>query len=163
MGSGKSTVGRDVASRLGAPFVDLDASVEEAAGTTVAEIFASRGEGAFRELEREAVRRAVASPGRVVAAGGGAFSDEANARLLLGYGPVVWLRVRPATVLARLEGNRDRPLLEGEDREKKVKDLMEARSDAYGKAHIVVDCDDLSPSGAAEEVVRRIRSFRVEP
>jgi shikimate kinase len=163
MGAGKSTVGREAASRLGVPFLDLDASVEEQAGMSVAEIFSSRGEEAFREMERETVRRAVAVPGRVIAAGGGAFADPVSAPLLLSYGPVVWLRVLPETVLARLEGDRCRPLLSGEDREGRVRELMESRRAAYGRAHLVVDCDGRTPVEVAEEVVRRVRAFRREP
>lgn len=163
MGAGKSTVGRSVAAALGAPFVDLDEAVEARAGMAVAAIFAALGEGAFRRMEREAVAEAVAVPGRLLAAGGGAFADDRNAALLLAYGPVVWLRVRPGTVLSRLAGDTGRPLLAGEDREARVTELMEARRGAYERAHAIVDCDGLTPIEAAEEVLRRIRSFRRDP
>src|SRR5512138_1935352 len=82
MGAGKSSVGRVVAGLLGAEFVDLDARIESAAGRSIAEIFASEGEGVFRGMEREAVREAVSVPGRVIAAGGGAFLDPGNRALL---------------------------------------------------------------------------------
>src|SRR3989304_5048332 len=76
MGAGKSSVGKILAERLGAEFVDGDARIEETAGKGIGEIFTSCGEGRFREMERAAIRNAVSAPGRVVAAGGGGFVGE---------------------------------------------------------------------------------------
>ncbi len=153
MGAGKSSVGRVVARRLGAEFVDLDARIESAAGRSVQEIFASQGEGVFRNLEKEAIRQAVSVPGRVLAAGGGAFCDAGNRALLKGYAPVVFLDASPETVIERLSRDASRPLLQGGDREAKVRGLMARRRPAYGKADFGVSTDGLTVVQVAGRVV----------
>lgn len=153
MGAGKSSVGRVVARRLGVPFVDLDRRIEERAGATIEGIFAARGEGAFRELEKEAVREAVAVPGRVIAAGGGAFLDPGNRGRLSAYAPVVFLDASPETVLARLAPDRSRPLLRGADRAARVKELLEARRPLYALADLAVATDGLTVEEVADRVL----------
>src|SRR4030065_132227 len=116
MGAGKSAVGEEVARRLGAEFVDVDDRIEARAGKRVQEIFASEGEQAFRERERDAIRDAVSVPGRVIATGGGAFLDPGNRRALRAYAPVIFLDVSPPGALARPEGDTSRPPPSGEER-----------------------------------------------
>lgn len=152
MGAGKSSVGRLVAKRLGAEFVDLDARIESAAGRTVQEIFASQGEGVFRNLEREAIRQAVSVPGRVLAAGGGAFCDAGNRALLKGYAPVVFLDASPETVIGRLSGDASRPLFPGGERAAKVRELMARRRPFYEEADLTVSTDGLSVAQVAARV-----------
>jgi len=109
MGSGKSTVGRVLAEELGWGFVDLDREVEKEAGMTVAEVFETRGEPAFRELERGALKAALGGPReRVVACGGGVVIDARN-RELLGEATTVFLW-EDADVLYRRTRGADRPL-----------------------------------------------------
>ncbi len=153
MGAGKSSVGRVVARLLGAEFVDLDARIESAAGRSVREIFASRGEGVFRDMEKKAIREAVSVPGRVIAAGGGAFLDPANRVLLKGYAPVVFLDVSPETVIARLSRDASRPLLQGGDREAKVRELLALRRPSYEEADFAVDTDGLTVAQVARRVI----------
>lgn len=153
MGAGKSSVGRVVAKRLGAEFVDLDARIESAAGRSVQEIFASQGEGVFRDMEKEAIREAVSVPGRVVAAGGGAFCDAGNRALLKGYAPVVFLDASPETVIGRLSPDASRPLLQGGDREGKVRELMARRRASYEEADFCVRTDGLTVVQVAGRVV----------
>lgn len=158
MGAGKSAVGRVLAGRLGAELVDVDARIEGAAGRAVHEIFASQGEGVFREMEKEAIREAVSIPGRVIAAGGGAFLDPANRSLLKGYAPVVFLDASPGTVLGRLAGDQSRPLLRGDDREAKIRDLMARRRPAYGEADLAVKTDGLTVDQVADRVATLLGS-----
>ncbi len=153
MGAGKSSVGRVLARRLGAEFVDLDARIEAAAGKSVSEIFASQGEEVFREMEKEAIGDAVSVPGRVVAAGGGAFLDPANRALLKGYAPVIFLDASPETVIARLSRDASRPLLRGGDRETRVRDLMARRRPAYAQADAAVTTDGLTVFQVAGRVI----------
>lgn len=154
MGAGKSTVGRIVAGRLGLEFVELDAAIEAAAGKSVGEIFSSEGEAVFRDMEREAIRKAVSVPGRVIATGGGAFADAGNRVLLKRYAPVFFLDASVDSVIRRLAGDASRPLLRGEDRERSVRELMERRRPAYGEADHVVATDRLTPSQVAARVLR---------
>jgi len=152
MGAGKSSVGKVLARRLGAEFLDVDERIEDDAGKTVEEIFATEGEQAFRKRERMAIRDAVSVPGRVIATGGGSFLDDDSRKRLSAYAPVVFLDISPAAALARLAGDRSRPLLAGEDREKTVTELMEKRRTAYRKAEFRVSTENLTAARVAEEV-----------
>ncbi len=141
MGSGKSSVGRELARRTGAEFVDADEWIERKAGRPIRTLFAEEGEPAFRERERAALREILAVKGRVVAAGGGAFLQEENRKLMRAYGPVVYLEASPGTVLRRLARDSKRPLLQGADRESIVKDLLERRVPEYRRADHTVPTD----------------------
>ncbi len=156
MGAGKTVVGKALAAALGAEFWELDERVEVAAGMSIPDIFTSRGEDAFRKIERVVVRDAVSRPGRVIATGGGAFVDPRNREALRGYGPVVFLDAAPETVLARLGGDRTRPLLAGEEREVMVRNLMAKRRPAYAQADIIVATDGKSVDEVAREVAARL-------
>ena len=101
-GTGKSQVAREVARVLGWELVDTDTDIVRREGKDVAEIFSEKGEGVFRRLEREALERACAGGGRVVATGGGVLMDADNQRLLFGSGLVVGLEARPETIYQRL-------------------------------------------------------------
>ena len=112
MGSGKTTVGRLVAQRLGRPFFDSDEQVEARAGRTVREIFETDGEAAFRTLEAGALAEALAAPEPVVvAAAGGVVLDPGNRRALREGATVVWLRAEPAVLAKRVRPGDHRPLL----------------------------------------------------
>ena len=153
MGAGKTAVGRAVSRLTGAAFVDLDDRIESVAGATVSEIFREHGEEGFRELEKRAIREAVSVPGRVVATGGGAFVDPGNRSLLKGYAPVVHLDVTPETVLQRVGKDDRRPLLRGEERERKIRELMALRREAYEEADITIPTDRKSVPEIAAQVV----------
>lgn len=162
MGVGKSSVGRRLALRLGRQFFDTDKMVEDEAGCSVAEIFASEGEPAFRALETAAVRRALESdPYAVIAFGGGAVLDGANASLARRLALVVWLQA-PARELARRvsasmrrPGGAARPLLaQGRSPEQVLDEIARQREGAYkAAAHVLVDTSGRSPGQAATAVL----------
>jgi shikimate kinase len=152
MGAGKSSVGKALARRLRTEFLDVDERIMADMGKTVAEIFATEGEQAFRKRESMAIRDAVSVPGRVIATGGGSFLDDDNRKRLKAYGPVVFLDISPATALARLGRDTSRPLLPGVDREKAVTELMESRRPAYLQADFRVSTENRTPARVAEEV-----------
>ncbi|PDO11763.1 MAG: shikimate kinase [Candidatus Reconcilbacillus cellulovorans] len=151
MGTGKSTVGALLASRLGRPFVDTDRLVEETAGMSVSDIFERYGEAEFRRRESEALVRALAGEPAVVATGGGAVLSEANRRAMTGAGFVVALVADPEVLTARLGRGAGRPLLSGDVRERVFR-LLEERRHAYDFADLRVDTSHLSP----EQVARKI-------
>lgn len=155
MGAGKTAVGARCAERLGRPFIDTDALVETATGTSVAELFASVGESAFRDLERRAVEDACSSPeAAVIACGGGAVLDPGSRRRIAAAGSVVWLRAAPARLAARVGDGSERPLLRLGTPTATLKRLAEARAPAYGAvADVVIDTDDLSVDGVADAVL----------
>jgi shikimate kinase len=132
MGAGKTTVGAEVAQRLDRPFVDTDDLVEVATGRTVAEIFATEGEGAFRARERQAVADACAAPApMVIACGGGAILDPESRRRLCTGGFVVWLQAPPAVLADRLAASDARPLLAGRMPVATLERLAHVREAAY--------------------------------
>ena len=155
-GSGKSAVARLVAGALGRRALDTDALVAEAAGRSVAEIFASDGEPRFRELEREALRRTVEQDGVVVATGGGAVVAEENRRTMA-EGLVVCLEARPETILARLRDAdaavSERPLLDSPDPLARIVELKARRQRYYALADLVVDTEGRTPRQVADAVV----------
>jgi len=158
MGAGKSSVGPLLAARLGLPFVDLDRAIEQAAGHSVAALFASEGEAGFRKREREAVE-AVAGRRQVVALGGGAVAQPGMADRLLASGCVVYLRARPETLAVRIAQDGARPLLAGLDAEARLtrlRALLAEREPSYLRASLVLDTDALDAAGAATEVWRRL-------
>jgi len=111
-GSGKTTVGKLCARHLQCDFVDVDAHIESATGSSVAELFASEGELRFRARERAAILQLAQRDNLVIATGGGALLDGANRTALEASGPVVCLRASAATIRTRLAGDRTRPLLQ---------------------------------------------------
>ena len=153
MGAGKSSVGKALARRLRTEFLDVDERIMADMGKTVAEIFATEGEQAFRKRESMAIRDAVSVPGRVIATGGGSFLDDDNRKRLKAYAPVVFLDISPATALARLGRDTSRPLLPGVDREKAVTELMESRRPAYLQADFRVSTENRTPARVAEEII----------
>jgi shikimate kinase len=158
MGAGKSTIGRRLAQRLGRRFVDTDAEVERAVGRSVAEIFAHEGEAAFRGHERAAIE-AVGEEAAVVALGGGAIAQPGASERLARAGTVVYLRARPATLLARVGDAEGRPLLRGLAAERqlaRLAELLEERRKAYESARIVLDTDDRPVAALVEELARRL-------
>jgi shikimate kinase len=131
MGSGKTTVGRQAASRLGVPFYDTDVMVVDLARMPVSAIWEGAGEDGFRELERWAVAR-VPTSGVIAAAGGGAVLDESNRARMTEGAPVIWLKCPPSTLARRLSGDTTRPLLEN-DRSpaERLADILERRFPLY--------------------------------
>lgn len=113
-GSGKSRVGREVAERLSAPFVDLDRVIEEEAGRSIAEIFADQGEAVFRELEKTALSKASSRARAVIACGGGAVLDADNRAVMKATGRVVWLDVSLEKLSRRVTPGGRRPLIQDE-------------------------------------------------
>ncbi|GAA4229627.1 shikimate kinase [Streptosporangium album] len=155
-GSGKSTVGRLLADRLGAAFRDTDADVEIVAGKPVGDIFVEDGEERFRELEAEAVRRALAEHEGVLSLGGGAVLAEVTRELLAGHS-VVYLEVGLSQAVQRVGLASARPLLVLNPRSQ-LKKLMDARRPVYeGLAMVTVATDERKPDEVVDEIVKGLR------
>lgn len=159
MGTGKTTVGLKLAQELGWSFADSDKAVEEAAGMTIPDIFKHEGEGRFRELETEALKRLLSGSGQVVSTGGGAVLKEVNRQLMLEGGLVVALRADETTIVARVRGDSNRPLLQG-DVEERVRTLMEARRHAYDFAPLQIDTDRLTVEEVTAAILERYNGDR---
>jgi len=152
-GAGKSTLAVLLAERLGLASRDTDVDVARTAGKSIADVFLDDGEQAFRALESQAVRVALAEHDGVLALGGGAVLD-ADVRELLAGHLVVFLDVSITGAAPRVGFNRDRPLLLGNPRAQWVQ-LMEARRPFYEQvATVRVDTDGKTPEEVADEVLR---------
>jgi shikimate kinase len=162
MGAGKSTVGRIVAGRLGMPFVDTDALIEEGVGMSVLEIFEQQGEAYFRALESWVCKRVAGEGEQVVALGGGALLNHESNMALLDSGVMILLACRRDVLLSRLEGSAlrgERPLLAG-DFASRLDELMEARKEIYEKIDLALDTSELTPEEAADKVVAMYKRAR---
>lgn len=138
-GSGKSTVGRQLARRLQLPFVDTDHHVERHIGMSIREFFAREGEDRFRDLESDMLAELSTRAG-VLSTGGGAVLRPANRELLRQRTQVVYLKATPEDLMRRLRHDTQRPLLQVADPLQKLRDLYAARDPLYREvAHFTVD------------------------
>lgn len=152
MGTGKSTVGRLLAERLGFDFVDTDEMIESRHGSIPA-IFAEQGEGRFRELERELAQELSARHGLVIATGGRMMVDAVNAHVLGSTGAVICLTATVDTLVARLTPQlASRPMLAGHEPRERVTQLLAERAPAYARFTPVVT-DGRSPGAIADEII----------
>ena len=167
MGTGKSSVGRAVAARLGRPFVDMDVEIEARAGKTLSAIFAEEGEPAFRQMEadlcRELSARQASAPAPVIATGGGALVNDLygaqNRRRMMAPGPVFCLTADIDTILQRLAQAEDRPLLDVDDRRTEAEDLLARRHEAYAALPRQIDTTDRSLEQIVDRVIDAARSI----
>ncbi|MET3943827.1 shikimate kinase [Corynebacterium mucifaciens] len=151
-GSGKSTIGRRVASALNLPIVDSDVLIEQGEGKACGEVYAELGEGAFRELEIGYVARALATGG-VVSLGGGSVVTE-EVRALLQRHTVVWIDVSAEEGIRRTADDSTRPVLDGEDREQRYRELVVEREPYYREvATFRVRTDERPPQRVVAEIL----------
>ncbi len=150
MGTGKSSVGRCLAGRLGFTFYDLDSEIERVAGETVGEIFRNRGEAHFRRLESDELRRVSAGSRTVVALGGGAFCSVQNRRVTAETGISVWLDASLEIIMARCAGDDSRPLFGGRDA---MAALLESRRPQYGRADLRIDIEGLEIDEITDRII----------
>lgn len=156
MGSGKSAAGSVLAAALNMDFVDLDVLIEKKTGHSIADIFASEGENAFREMETDALQEISLRKRTVISCGGGIILKSSNTLLLKQSALIVYLKVRADAVIQRLAGSDiRRPLLETSDPARSIKELLASRKRLYeAAADITVDTSGLT----VDQVVHKIKS-----
>lgn len=152
MGSGKSTIGRRLAQRLGMRFADADDEIERAADMTISDIFARFGEAHFRDGERRVIARLLAEKPMVLATGGGAFINEETRALILQDSLCIWLDADIATLVERVGRRSHRPLLRNRDPGEVLRELAAVRNPIYAEAHLRVS----SASTPHDHTVRAI-------
>lgn len=159
MGCGKSTLGRRLARRLGVPFIDTDARVEEREGATVSDLFRYEGEQRFREIEREVLDASIAEyPSAVISTGGGLPVWGDNMARMNAAGCTVYLRRSAENIAGRLSpyGRRKRPRLQGLNDEELVAFMtrdMASREPFYSRAKLILACDSLPDDELVERIV----------
>lgn len=146
MGTGKSTIGRQLSKTLGYPLIDTDARIVAQQKRAIADIFANEGENHFRNLETDTLRHLQSDKchKRIIATGGGTVLRPENRQLLRDLGFVVWLVAQPATILERTSRNKERPLLQTENPEETIEMMLAERDEAYREsAHLVLETSNL--------------------
>jgi shikimate kinase len=139
-GSGKSTVGRQLARRLDLPFIDSDTEIERRIGCSIREYFEREGEDNFRDAEAATIAEITRSHPGVLSTGGGTVLRQVNRDKLRASGQVIYLRANPEDVFRRLRHDRNRPLLQVGDPLQRLRDLFAVRDPLYREtAHFVVD------------------------
>jgi shikimate kinase len=157
-GSGKTTAGRLLAAHLDAPFADLDRLIEARTGKTIEHIFGEQGESGFRALEAELGRGVLSGPPSVFVPGAGYFSVAEQRAQALAEGHVIYLEVSPTVAARRLEGQGNRPLLQGFDPVLRLAQLKTQREAGYLLAPSRVNTDKLTAEQVAEKLAALARS-----
>jgi shikimate kinase len=157
MGCGKTSVGKQLAQRLGYHFTDTDQHIEESCNRTVKSIFAKEGEAYFRDLETSTIKDFLGKLDQtVLSVGGGLPIKPGNAELLQQLGQVVFLKASRDTILKRLSGDSTRPLLSGDDPAEKLDTLFKFRAPVYERtAHLAVNTDGRSFDDIIDEIIKR--------
>ena len=160
MGVGKSSIGRRLGSRLGVPFVDADTEIEQAAGMSIADIFARHGEAAFRSGEARVIARLLNGGPQVLATGGGAVMNEATRALIKERGVSIWLSAELDLLLRRISKRKaERPMLQTDDPAATLRDLLTTRQPIYAQADITVQSRDVPHDAIVTEIIEALTAF----
>lgn len=162
MGTGKTSLGKLLATRLGRPFVDIDKKIEDEANLSIPKIFEEFGEEHFRALEKSAVKELSERRGLVIATGGGTIKDEENLQLLKNSGVMICLTTEPEEIFARTARRGERPVLDGggNERLETIKKLLAERKKFYDRADYQVDTTEWSPLQIIDDICKYLRQFR---
>jgi shikimate kinase len=153
MGAGKSSIGRRLAQRLDIPFVDADNEIEIAAGMSIEDIFATRGEPEFRAGEARVIARLLEGGAQVIATGGGAFMNADTRATIMAKGISIWLKADFDVLMRRIKRRNDRPLLKIDDPEAKLRELIDLRYPTYALADLTVQSRDVVHEKIVDEMV----------
>lgn len=158
MGAGKTTIGRHLAEMLGRSFVDSDHEIEQKTGASIPWIFEKEGEQGFRTRETGVLKTFTQQQNLVVATGGGAVTQKINRDLLRQHGIVVYLNTPVEIQLQRTYRDKNRPLLQVENPEQRLRELLAIRDPLYREvADVIVETHQGDPRQLAQEIIERLR------
>lgn len=160
-GTGKSSVGEQLASRLSWEYVDTDREIERRSGKSIAEIFSESGEPYFRDLESDELQRQLEKSDLVISAGGGAILADDSRRRMVHAGPVIWLQASVETIVDRLRSDEStessRPSLTGDDIYAEVATVLEEREAKYAEpASLIINTDHREIASIVDEIVAQL-------
>lgn len=159
MGTGKTTVGKLLAERLGLTFTDMDDCIVRRAGKSIPAIFAEDGEPAFRALERQTVIELASQPGLVVATGGGVVLNPDNIRDLGASALLVCLQASPDIILERLRHDTGRPLLSAGDKGEKIRSLLATRQSLYDAIPQQINTNGLDAAAVVQRIMEAYERY----
>ena len=159
MGTGKSSISRRVARKLGMQFLDVDDEIERSANLPIPEIFDKHGESYFRQLEWDYIDNGHPGEGCVISCGGGLITQDGMSDLLKSKGVLLCLHASVETILARTQGNSNRPLLNVNNPKERIGKLLADRQSYYNKAHASILTDQRSIPEVVEHVIRNYRTL----
>lgn len=162
MGTGKTTVSRQLSELLGYEEVDTDARIARQQDRSIAEIFAAQGEQAFREMETELLQEIGEENHKIISCGGGMALRQENVALMREHGVVVLLKAEPETIFERVRDDNGRPVLNGNMNVGYIRELMAKRMPYYQAAgEVVVATDGRSPQEIAGEIKEKLSSGKI--
>ena len=153
MGTGKTSVGKILARKLGRELLDVDFCIEQKEKRKIREVFEKEGEAYFRNIEKQTIAEVAQKKGVVITTGGGAVIDSENIEALRKNGWIVALKAQPGTILGRVKDSRHRPLLKADDKFSQIERLLEARKPFYGNCDFSFETDNLTPLQVADKIL----------
>lgn len=159
MGTGKTAIGKELASILDMRLIDVDTEIEKSEKMSINEIFQKFGESRFRDIETEMVKGVSKNKNVIISTGGGVVLKQENMDVLRENGVIICLTASPETILERTANNSDRPLLHAENPLGKINELLNFRKPFYEKADILINTENKTPLQIAEEIIEKIKYF----
>ena len=156
IGTGKTSVGREIALMLDLKFIDLDELIVKNEGRSINDVFAKNGEPYFRKIEKETLKEVSQGAGQVVSCGGGIVIDPENITIMKQSGRYIALTARPEVIFERVKKETQRPLLNTANPLARIKELLAIRKPYYDQAEFVIDTSDISVQEVAEKVLKLI-------
>ncbi|MDD3150869.1 MAG: shikimate kinase [Candidatus Gastranaerophilales bacterium] len=158
MGSGKTTIGKLLAQKLGLNFIDTDSIIEKEANKTINEIFENYGEELFRKLESNTIKEISKREEKVISTGGGIVENPENMQNLRKNGIIVYLEAGPKELYERIKGDNNRPLLKNNPKDT-LKNLFEKRSPLYKQADIIVNTEHKESYEIINEIIEKYKNY----
>jgi shikimate kinase len=156
MGTGKSTIGKEVAKKLKIEFVDTDKLIEDEANLTIAEIFKKNGEKYFRELEEKIFLKIKNDKEKIISIGGGAFINDAIRKKILKEYLSIWLNMNEDLIISRIQRNaKKRPMVDQNNIEKSIKNLKKTRDPIYKLANYEINCN----LNSKNKIIEKVKNF----
>ena len=153
MGSGKSTIGYLLSNKINSDFYDIDKIIEEEEGLKITEIFENKGENYFRKIEEKICLKILKFNKKIISLGGGSFLNNKIREEIQNNHVSFWLNWNTSTIIRRIKKNKNRPILKGMS-EKEINKLIIKRKKIYEKAHLKINCENLSKNEIINKIIK---------